>query len=256
MKRTHWLGLGGLAVAGAVRAAGALAVGDDAVAQSTPDEAPAPLYAGVDSIGARPNPQAETPALYFEARAHWPSLGIETPRTAWEYAQRGIYRQEQLDDLAGALEDYHRAEALDDHLLIVQARLAYLALERGRAAEREGAPSDADLAYQEAIARYDAVLYEQPDRQGLRLRVAEAHLGRARAGTPDEAGRAEATLREELTLAPTQQVAFYMLGMLYAEQGRAPEAREMLEAYLDESARQGEPYPYKRLEAQRVLQDL
>lgn len=225
-------------------------------AQSTEPEPPPPLYQGVDSVGARPAAQPAAPALYFEARAHWPSLGVETPRTAWEYAQRGIYRQDTLEDVEGAVQDYLQAEALDDHLLIVQGRLAYLALERGRAAEADGRDGDADLAYQEAVDRYEAVLYEQPERQGLRLRMAEAHLGRSRVADPGATADAIEALEAELELAPTQQAAFFALGRIHAAAGRAAEARRYLEAYLEESARAGEPYPYKRLEARRLLDTL
>lgn len=244
-----------ITAATALAAAVAWLVQAPAKAQSDEVAPPAPLYTGVDSIGAQPRAQSDGPALYFEAKADWPSLGIDTPRTAWEFAQRGIFRQDALDDEAGAMQDYLRAEALDDHLLIVQARLAYLALECGRTAERAGQAGEADTAYAEAIDRYERVLYEQPDRQGLRLRIADAHLGRARTSSAaGEAGLAEAALLKELQLAPTQQEAFFTLGELYESQGRAAEARRMYRAYLDEADLRGDPYPWKRLRARRYLE--
>lgn len=240
----------------ATAGAGAWLLFAPAEAQTPESTPPEPLYAGVDSIGARPKAQPASPALYFEAKVHWPSLGIETPRTAWEYAQRGIYRQDALEDEAGAVEDYLAAEALDDHLLIVQARLAYLALERGRSEERAGRAVEAEAAYAEALDRYDRVLHEQPDRQGLRLRVAAANLGRARTATAaaaSEQAAAEAALCDELALAPTQQEAFYLLAGLYEAQGRAADARRMYRAYLEEAERRGDPYPWKLSKARRYL---
>ncbi len=51
-----------------------------------------PLYAGLDSQGGLPAPQSPNPLFFFEEKVHWPSLRIAQPRTAWEYAPRGIYR--------------------------------------------------------------------------------------------------------------------------------------------------------------------
>lgn len=250
-RRGLGIGLGGLAVAAGLGFAGALS------AQDTTSTPPAPLYAGLDSVGGQPSAQADRPALYFEGKAHWPSLGIDAPRTAWEFAQRAMYRQDALDDEAGAIEDYLAAEALDDHLLIVQGRLAYLALERGRAAERADRATEADAGYAEAIDRYERVLHEQPDRQGLRLRIAAAHLGRARCtNPPGSEAAAEAALEAELALAPTQQEAFYMLAELFAGQGRTAEARGMYRAYLAEAALQGDPSPWRLALARRRLDAL
>lgn len=237
----------------ALAGAGWLLVDGPAVAQYTAAEPPAPLYAGVDSIGARPEPQPERPALYFEAKAPWPALGIEAPRTAWEYAQRGMYRQDDLEDEAGAIADYEAALALDDHLLIVHARLAYLALERGLAAAKAGQAPEAETALREAVSRYEEVCHEQPERQGVRLRQAQAYLQLWRlTGDAAEAARAEATLQDELSIAPTQQEAFWALAQLYDQQGRAAEALDMIRRYLAEAAVQGDPYPWRIRAAEQL----
>jgi tetratricopeptide (TPR) repeat protein len=226
---------------------------EPAVAQSTPPEPPAPLYSGQDSIGARPNAQLEHPALFFEAKAPWPALGIEAPRTAWEHAQRGMYRQDDLEDVEGAIEDYEAALALDGHLLVASARLGYLALERGLAAARAGETAAAEAALREAVERYAVVCHEQPSRQGVRLRQAQAYLQLWRlSGDAAEAERAEATLREELALAPTQQEAFWALAQLYDAQGRAAEALDMVRRYLAEAEIQGDPYPWRVRAAEQL----
>jgi hypothetical protein len=72
-----------------------------------------PLHSGIGSQGALPQLQSPNPVFFFEAKVNWPALNIEQPRTAWEYAQRGIYRQDSLNDLEGAKADYQQSEQMD-----------------------------------------------------------------------------------------------------------------------------------------------
>src|ERR1700674_2350867 len=41
--------------------------------------------------------------FYFEGKIDYEKLGIASPSNAWEYAQRGIHRQDDLEDIAGAM---------------------------------------------------------------------------------------------------------------------------------------------------------
>src|SRR5881394_1885507 len=45
----------------------------------------------------KPNP------FYFEGKINYELLGIDTPQNAWEFAQRGIYKQDDLEDFEGAI---------------------------------------------------------------------------------------------------------------------------------------------------------
>src|SRR5437867_11571197 len=60
-----------------------------------------------------PNYPARNP-FYFEGRIDYEKLGIVSPANAWEYAQRGIHRQDVLEDRAGAIEDYQESIRLNN----------------------------------------------------------------------------------------------------------------------------------------------
>lgn len=58
------------------------------------------------------NPYYPTPnPFYFEGKVTWEYLAITTPKNFWETLQRGIHKQDDLDDAAGALADYQTAYA-------------------------------------------------------------------------------------------------------------------------------------------------
>ncbi|HEX4485099.1 MAG TPA: hypothetical protein VH088_02465, partial [Terriglobales bacterium] len=55
----------------------------------------------------KPNP------FYFEGKVDWDKLAITTPSNTWEYMQRGIHKQEDLGDMAGAIQDYQMSLSLN-----------------------------------------------------------------------------------------------------------------------------------------------
>src|SRR5512142_1538533 len=58
------------------------------------------------------NPYYPTPnPFYFEGKVTWEYLQIATPGNFWEYLQRGIHKQDDLDDVSGAMADYETALA-------------------------------------------------------------------------------------------------------------------------------------------------
>lgn len=58
------------------------------------------------------NPYYPTPnPFYFEGKVTWEYLKITTPQNFWEFLQRGIHKQDDLEDDAGALADYQTALA-------------------------------------------------------------------------------------------------------------------------------------------------
>lgn len=231
-----------------------LFVSGTALAQETPP----PMYSGVDSQGARPRPQVPDPVLFFEAKAYWPSLGIDEPRTAWEHAQRGMYRQDDLEDVDGAMEDYLRALELNDHLLIAHARLGTIALNRGAELAQTGTSSSAALAQLgEAVFRFQEVLAEQPHRQGMNLKIGDARRIRFRiTGNPADADEAISAYRTELEAAPSNQHCWYQLAFLLRDRGRMQEAKAAVRRYLELAALHGDPYPYKILTAEKLEREL
>lgn len=226
---------------------GWMAVSASALAQE-------PYYSGVDSIGAKPIPQDELPALFFEAKAHWPSLKIDTPRSAWEFAQRGMYRQDDLEDVAAAEADYREAISRDGHLLIARARLGLILLQR--AGTETSSAARVNLAA-EAVDQFDEVLHEQPFRPGMHRRIAQAYVVQYRAtNDPVKADMAVTAYRQELAQAPQNQSVHYDLAFLLNGLGRTTEARMHIDRYLALAAVHGDPYPYKVLAAERLRQNL
>lgn len=49
--------------------------------------------------------------FYFEGKIQWELLGIDNPINEWEYVQRGIRKQDDLEDTVGAIADYRAALA-------------------------------------------------------------------------------------------------------------------------------------------------
>ncbi len=67
-------------------------------------------YKPGDFQSANPNLQVRNP-FYFEGRVDWNLLKIDQPSDAWEFAQRGIYKQDDLEDIPGAIADYRESIA-------------------------------------------------------------------------------------------------------------------------------------------------
>jgi tetratricopeptide (TPR) repeat protein len=68
---------------------------------------------GVTYQTANPNYPIPNP-FYFEGRVDWNLLKITQPSNAWEYAQRGIYRQDDLEDYTDAIADYQQSIAMNN----------------------------------------------------------------------------------------------------------------------------------------------
>src|SRR5258708_17686875 len=68
----------------------------------------APPYKPGDFQKDNPNYPKRNP-FYFEGRIDWNLLKIDMPSNAWDFAQRGIYRQDDLNDIQGAMADYQRS---------------------------------------------------------------------------------------------------------------------------------------------------
>lgn len=71
-----------------------------------------PYVPGVTFQTTNPNYPLPNP-FYFEGRIDWNLLAITTPGNAWEFEQRGIYEQDDLNDPTDAMADYQRALTLN-----------------------------------------------------------------------------------------------------------------------------------------------
>src|ERR1043166_7992728 len=68
---------------------------------------------GVTYQTTNPNYPVRNP-FYFEGRVDWDLVKIDQPSNAWEYAQRGIHKQDDLEDFQGAIEDYRKSIAMNN----------------------------------------------------------------------------------------------------------------------------------------------
>jgi tetratricopeptide (TPR) repeat protein len=224
-------------------------------AQMPASELP-PLHAGIDSPGAVIGEQSENPVFFFEGKVDWLLLEIDEPRTAWEYTQRGMFMQDEMDDVEAAMADYLHAEklleeiaerlqdpTLPERLLILHFRLANIYLKQGNA---EG-----------AIHEFEILLQEDPELSGVHRHIAEAYTGRG------EFEKAYQAYQEELHNNPLNQKTLYEFALFLIEPAvqlegvdQAGLAREHLQTYLQEAAFHCDTYPYKILKADSLVRDL
>ena len=224
-------------------------------AQMPASELP-PLHAGIDSPGAVIVEQPENPVFFVEGKVDWLLLEISEPRTAWEYTQRGMFMQDEMDDVNAAMEDYLHAEelleeiaerlddpTLPERLLILHFRLGSIYLNRG--------------SYRDAIHEFELLLEEDPEISGANRHIAEAHVGLG------EFGQAYAFFQQELHTSPLSQKTLYEVAMFLLEpevqlEGVDQEvvAREYLQTYLQEAAFHCDTYPYKILKVDKMAREL
>jgi tetratricopeptide (TPR) repeat protein len=94
-----------------------LAMALSAMAQNAPTgnltTGDGPFVPGVTYQADNPNYLNRNP-FYFEGRVDWNLLKITTPSTPWEFVQRGIHNQDDLEDHTAAIADYQKAISLNN----------------------------------------------------------------------------------------------------------------------------------------------
>ena len=227
-----------------------------------------------------PNP------FYFEGKIDWDKLKIDQPANAWEYLQRGIHRQDDLEDIPGALEDYrksHSMNSLDNGscqlvtsatlvngvlprrltpppcMFTVRLRLAHLL--------REEEP-------EEAVALFREVLQIDPLRLEVNLLIGEVYVGEAERATTD-ADRVAAyekaidALKAELALSPVTAETIALTGdeannahvhwelaEIYEHLGRTSDEMHELDAYLKATKWHSDVYPWRIDVAKKKIEEL
>lgn len=95
---------------------GTLALAYSALGQGVPNSAvttgDGPYVPGVTYQAANPNYLTRNP-FYFEGRVDWNLLKITNPSNTWEFVQRGIHNQDDLEDNAAAVADYQKALSMN-----------------------------------------------------------------------------------------------------------------------------------------------
>jgi tetratricopeptide (TPR) repeat protein len=188
---------------------------------------PANYVPGTTYQSTNPNYPNRNP-FYFEGKIDWTLLKITAPSNAWEYAQRGIHEQDDLEDNASAIRDYTQAINMNSLsngtcqlitststgfgqnvnpppcMFTVRLRLGNLLKE-----------SNPD----QAINLFNQVLQIDPLRLGVNALIGETYLNEAKAAT-DAAPKtgalqaAAAAYQAEIALSPITPLSISLTGDL------------------------------------------
>jgi tetratricopeptide (TPR) repeat protein len=100
----------------AIKGLGAMTLAISALGQNAPTgnlTTGAGAYVpGVTYQADNPNYLNRNP-FYFEGRVDWNLLKITNPSTVWEFVQRGIHYQDDLEDFPSAIADYKKALSMN-----------------------------------------------------------------------------------------------------------------------------------------------
>ena len=232
-----------------------------------------PLNAGIGSPGAivdEAQQATENPAFFALVKTDWPLLGIAEPRTAWEYVQRGMYRQDDLEDEESAIEDYLHAEelleeiaertgdeSLPERMLLIHLRLGPIYLHRGE--------------WEDAIRHFEFVLEENPESAGIQREIALAHHGMGKdqfqEGLLSEAQesfrKAFESFEAELEVSPANQLTLYDFGEFLLDPevrldgiDQPARARTLFQSYLERAEKHCDTYPIRILKVDKKARNL
>ena len=214
-----------------------------------------------------PNYPVRNP-FYFEGKIDYELLGIDEPENAWEFLQRGIWHQDDREDLAAAKTDYRRSIALNDphngtcRIIRSQAdlkisdpppcmftprlRLAYLLLHEDP---------------EESIRLFREVLDIDPLFLEVNFLIGEAYHDIAK-NTADSEGKLQAyeaairAFQAELALTPVgspditpdaanNSIVHWHLAEVYEEIGQAEDAIREFELYLEATRWHSDVLPWR-----------
>jgi len=237
-------------------------------AQSSPST---PYVPGVTYQTTNPNYPQPNP-FYFEGRIDWNLLNITTPSNAWEYAQRGIYEQDDLQNNSLAIQDYQQAISMNSLqngtcqiitkalpttpgpispapcMFTVRLRLAGLLKES---------------ATQQAISLYREVTQIDPLRLGVHAAIAETYAEIAAAeivpaSATADLNQAVTEYQAELALSPITPLStaltgdtannahvHWSLAAIYHTLGNSSQEASELNLYLQATQWHSDTYPWR-----------
>ena len=188
-----------------------------------------------------PNP------FYFEGRIDYELLQIDEPGTPWEFMQRGIHRQDDLEDLEGAIADYREALG-EPSLFTARLRLGVLLLHED--------PEEATRLFKEVLAI-------DPQKLEVNFLIGEAYKEQKKYEEALDAFRAELALSPitETTIRLTGDEAnnahtHYEMGEIFQELGRFEEATEAYQNYLKATRWHSDVYPWRIPLVQKKIEQL
>ena len=228
----------------------------------------------------KPNP------FYFEGKIDWNLLGIIQPGNAWDYLQRGMHYQDDLDDIADAISDYQTSLSMNSLqnascqivtaatlvngtvpsqltpapcMFTLRLRLGYLLRE-----------TDPDTS----IRLYGEVLQIDPQRLGVNALIAEAYVIEANE-TNDPQAKQQAYVNAvtafkaelQLSLITPQTIALtgdqannakvhWELAEVYEAMGQDSLAVDELQSYLLATQWHSDVYPWRIEVAKHRIQTM
>jgi tetratricopeptide (TPR) repeat protein len=237
-----------------------------------------PYIPGVTFQKDNPNYLIRNP-FYFEGKINWNLLKIDQPSNAWDFEQRGMYKQDDLEDTAGAIADYRQSISLNNLtnktcqlvttappstgqldpapcMFTVRLRLAGLL--------RASSP-------QEAISFYQEVVNIDPLRLGVHTAIAEVYS--AMAAQETDATKAQSLYSQavtefnaELALSPVTPLETQLTGdeannahvhwdlaEIYAKLNQPANETNELNLYLKATKWHSDTYPWRIQLAQKRL---
>jgi tetratricopeptide (TPR) repeat protein len=224
--------------------------------------------------------------FYFEGKIDWNLLEITQPNNAWEYMERGIHYQDDMDDIPDAINDYQTSYSMNSLqngtcqivtaatlvngtvptqltpmpcMFTVRLRLGYL-LEQSQ-------PSMSIQLFQE-------VLEIDPQRLGVNTLIAETYVIEAQQSTDPttqqtDYANAVSAYQAELALSPItpQSTALtadtannskvhWELAQVYEAMGQNSLAANELQSYLQATEWHSDVYPWRITLAQKQIPTL
>jgi len=257
-----------------VIASGVLAMASVAMAQNTPTgnltTGTGPYVPGVTYQADNPNYLNRNP-FYFEGRVDWNLLKITTPSTPWEYVQRGIHNQDDLQDMPAAIADYQKAISMNS---LTNGTCQIITTVPAASPNLNPAPCMftprlrlANLVIEDtpdvAIGLFQEVLKIDALRLGVNAFIGEAWEIKAKhaadAGSKDAyLNQAIAAYEAELALSPVTPAytaltadkannahVHWALSEIYAELGEKANQASELQAYLDATQWHSDTYAWR-----------
>src|SRR5215472_687231 len=242
-----------------------------------------PYVPGVTYQSDNPNYLNRNP-FYFEGRVDWNLLKITTPATTWEFVQRGIHYQDDLQDNASAIADFQKAISMNS---ISNGTCQIITTAAGAAPNPSLNPPPcmftprlrlAHLVVDDtpdvAIDLYQQVLAIDALRLGVNAFIAEAYEVKAN-NAADQASKqsflqsAIAAYQAELALSPVTPAytaltadkannahVHWALSEIYAELGDTTNQAAELQSYLDATQWHSDTYAWRIQLAQARLAKL
>jgi tetratricopeptide (TPR) repeat protein len=194
-------------------------------ATSAPD--PAKYVPGVTYQSTNPNYPIRNP-FYFEGRIDWNLLNITTPSNAWEYAQRGIHYQDDLEDTVSAIKDYNTAISMNSLTNGTCQLITSTSTGFGQSVNPPPCMFTVRLRLgnllketdpQTAIGLFNQVLQIDPLRLGVNAMIGDAYNSIANAATDPAAQKAAlqqsvAAYQAEIALSPVTPLSISLTGDL------------------------------------------